>query len=56
MVHTAITWTSRRNDICRELYRGSPALTQFMSRFETLPAIADLLARQAAARQHDNTI
>lgn len=56
MVHAAIEWTARRNDVCRSLYRGSPALTQFMSRFETLPAIAELMGRQAAARAADNTV
>lgn len=56
LVHESLAWCVRRNDVCRELYRGSAALTAFMSRFESLPPIAELMSRQAAARQADNTI
>jgi glutathione S-transferase len=56
LVHEAIAWCVRRNDVCRELYRGSAALTAFMSRFESLPPIAELMARQAAARQADGSV
>jgi glutathione S-transferase len=56
MAHEAVAWCVRRNDVCRGLFERSPALTAFNARFEQIPAIAALLARQAAAREADNSV
>jgi glutathione S-transferase len=56
MAHQAIAWCVRRNDVCRGLFERSPALVAFNGRFEQIPAIASLMARQAAAREADNSV
>jgi glutathione S-transferase len=56
MAHQAVAWCVRRNDVCRGLFERSPVLVAFQGRFEQLPAIAALMARQAAARQADNSV
>ena len=56
MAHEAVAWCVRRNEVCRGLFERSPALTAFNARFEQVPAIAALMARQAAAREADNSL
>jgi glutathione S-transferase len=56
MVHEAIAWCVRRNDVCRGLLEGSAPLRSFMARFGKLPVISELMARQAAARAIDNSL
>ena len=56
MAHEAVAWCVRRNEVCRGLFERSPALVAFNARFEQIPAIAALMARQAAARQADNSV
>jgi glutathione S-transferase len=56
MVHQSLAWCVRKNDVCRALFEASPPLVSFQGRFEKLPAIAELMARQAAARLTDNTV
>lgn len=56
MTHAAVLWCSRRNDVCRGLLQSTPALGEFMTRFEAVPAIHAFMARQAEARAKDNSV
>lgn len=56
MVHEAIAWCVRRNDVCRGLHEASPVLVAFFDRFRKLPAIAELMQRQAEARKADDAL
>lgn len=56
MVYEAVAWCARRNDVCKSALESSPALSSFCDRFTALPAIAELMARQAKARAADNTL
>jgi glutathione S-transferase len=56
IAHEAIAWCVRRNDVSRALFEANPALVAFVERFRAVPAIRDFMARQAAARERDDTI
>jgi glutathione S-transferase len=56
IVHEAVAWCVRRNEACRALYDASPSLKAFSDRFESIPGIRDFMARQAAARQKDDSV
>jgi glutathione S-transferase len=56
MVHEGVAWCARRNDVCRELLQSSRGLSAFMDRFRAVPVIRDFMARQAAARESDDSL
>jgi glutathione S-transferase len=56
IVHEAVAWCVRRNDVCAKLFEASAALKGFNARFEAIPAVADFLKRQAAAREVDDAV
>jgi glutathione S-transferase len=56
LVHEAVAWVVRRNEVCRKLYEATPSLVAFRARFEAIPAIRDFMARQAAARKQDDSV
>jgi glutathione S-transferase len=56
IVHEAVAWCVRRNDASRSLFEANPALAAFCTRFEAIPAIRDFMARQAAAREADDSV
>jgi glutathione S-transferase len=56
IVHEAVAWCVRRNEVSRRLFEQSPALVAFQARFEGLPAIRVFVARQAAARAIDDSV
>lgn len=56
MAYEALAWCARRNDVCRARLASSPSLVAFTERFREVPAIAELMARQAAARAADDTL
>ena len=56
LVHEAMAWCVRRNEVCRGLFEASPALVAFRDRFDKIPAIAAFRARQTTARATDNTV
>ena len=39
MVHEAVAWCVRRNDVCKALFEASPSLVAFRDRFTSIPAI-----------------
>ena len=56
IAHQAITWCARRNDVCRDLLAKNDALRAFVDRFESIPAIAAFMKRQAEARAVDDSV
>ena len=56
MVYEAVAWCARRNEVCKGLLEGNPGLLAFMERFRSIPAIAEFLKRQAAAREKDDSV
>jgi glutathione S-transferase len=56
IVEEAIAWCVRRNEACRRLFEASPALVEFHRRFDAIADIRAFRARQAAARQKDDTV
>ena len=56
IVHEAVAWVARRNDVSRNLFEANAALVTFQKRFETLPAVAAFMQRQALARETDNSV
>jgi glutathione S-transferase len=56
IAHEAVAWCVRRNDVSRALFEGNPALVGFIDRFRAIPAIRDFMARQAAARERDDSV
>jgi glutathione S-transferase len=56
IAHEAVAWCARRNDTSRALFEASPALVGFVDRFRGIPAIRDFMARQAAARERDDSL
>jgi glutathione S-transferase len=56
VAHEAIAWVVRRNEVCRALVESNPALTGFLARFRAIPAVRDFMARQAAARERDDSV
>jgi glutathione S-transferase len=56
IAHEAIAWCVRRNDVSRQLFESTPALVAFTARFRSIPAIHDFMARQAAARERDDSV
>lgn len=56
LVHQAIVWCVRRNEVCKKLLDDSPSLKAFIERFESLPTIKAFMARQVAARQADDSV
>ena len=56
IVHEAVAWCARRNEVCRILLEAKPHLNAFVARFRALPAIRDFMARQAALRTNDDSI
>lgn len=56
IVHQALAWTARRNELCHRLLESKPALVAFQRRFESQPEIAAFIEHQAAARRNDNTV
>jgi glutathione S-transferase len=56
MTHEAVAWCVRRNEACKALYEANPNLVAFMERFRAIPAIADFMKRQAAAREKDESV
>jgi glutathione S-transferase len=56
VVEEAVGWCTRRNEVCRRLFEGNGALMAFHARFDAIPAIRAFRARQAAARQSDESV
>jgi glutathione S-transferase len=56
IAHEAIAWCVRRNDASRAIFEANRALVSFVDRFRALPAVRDFMARQAAARERDDTV
>jgi glutathione S-transferase len=56
IVHQAVAWVVRRNDVCKGIFESSPGLTAFRERFEGLPKIREFMQRQAKAREADDSV
>jgi glutathione S-transferase len=56
MVHQAVGWCVRRNEVSRSLFEANAPLVAFRERFEKIPQVAAFLERQAAARAVDNAV
>ena len=56
IAHEAISWCVRRNDASRAIFEANAALGGFIERFRGIPAIRDFMARQAAARERDDSV
>jgi glutathione S-transferase len=56
LVHAAVTWCVRRNDVCRELLARHSGLGAFVERFEAIGVIAEFMSRQARAREDDPSV
>lgn len=56
MVREAVRWTVRRNEACKKLLDDSAPIQAYLDRFESLPAVKDFIARQAAARASDDSV
>jgi glutathione S-transferase len=56
IVHQAVAWCARRNELCHRMLEGRPELVAFQRRFESLPEIAAFIEHQAASRRNDNTV
>lgn len=56
VVRESVAWCVRRNERSKAELGERRALGQFMERFDAVPAIAQFLERQAAARATDNSI
>jgi glutathione S-transferase len=56
IVHQAVAWCARRNEVSHRMLEGRPELVAFQRRFESLPEIAAFIEHQAAARRNDNTV
>jgi glutathione S-transferase len=56
IAHEAVAWCVRRNEASRALFEATPPLVAFVDRFRAIPAIRDFMARQAAARERDDTV
>src|SRR4051812_9571016 len=56
VAHEAVAWCVRRNEASRAIFEASPALVAFVDRFRAVPAIRDFMARQAAARERDDSV
>jgi glutathione S-transferase len=56
IVHQAVSWCVRRNEVCRELLAANPALGEFLARFGAVPEIAAFMERQALAREADDSV
>lgn len=52
----AVGWCVRRNEVCKGLLEGSSPLSDFVARFDAIPAIAAFQARQRAARAADPSV
>lgn len=56
IVHQAVAWVVRRNDVCKGIFESSPGLIAFRERFEALPKIREFMQRQAKAREADDSV
>jgi len=56
IAHESIAWVVRRNEVCRSIVDSNAALTAFLARFRAIPAVRDFMARQAAARERDDSV
>jgi glutathione S-transferase len=56
IVEEAVAWCVRRNETCRRLFEANAALVAFHRRFDALPDIRAFRARQAAAREKDESV
>jgi glutathione S-transferase len=56
IVHQAVAWCARRNELCHRLLESKAELVAFQRRFESLPEIAAFIEHQAASRRNDNTV
>jgi len=56
MVYESVGWCVRRNEACKAKLESSPSIVAFNARFAKIPAIAELMAKQAAARTTDNSL
>jgi glutathione S-transferase len=55
MVEEAIAWCVRRNEVSRQLFESNPALVAFHNRFDAIAAVRAFRARQAEAREKDDS-
>ena len=56
IVEEAVAWVVRRNETCRRLFEANAALVAFHRRFDAIPEIRAFRARQAAAREKDESV
>jgi glutathione S-transferase len=56
VVREAVGWCVRRNETARALFAEKNHLSAFTKRFDELPAVAEFMAKQAAARATDNAL
>jgi glutathione S-transferase len=56
IVHQAVAWCLRRNEVSRRVFAEKLALTAFQARFEAIPEIRAFMTRQAAARERDDSV
>jgi glutathione S-transferase len=56
IVEEAVAWCARRNEVSRQLFETNTALVSFHGRFDAIPAIRTFRARQAAAREKDDSL
>src|SRR6185503_14239621 len=52
----AMAWCVRRNETCRRLFEANTALVGFHRRFDAIPEVRAFRARQAAAREKDESV
>jgi glutathione S-transferase len=56
IVHEAVAWCARRNDVSRALLEANASLRAFMDRFASIPSVADFRQRQSKAREADDSV
>ena len=56
IVHQAVAWCARRNELSHRLLETKRELAAFQRRFESLPEISAFIEHQAAMRRNDNTV
>lgn len=56
IVHQAVVWCVRRNEVSKQIYETTPHLRAFIERFEAVPAVKAFLEKQAAARAVDDSL
>jgi glutathione S-transferase len=56
IAHEAVAWCVRRNDVCRAIFESNSGLVGFFDRFRGIPAIREFMARQATARERDDSV